>query len=260
MLEKISTYLLFVILLTIMGEAFYSFKEGKRLYEFKDTMTNFIWALGGYFTRLFLKGALFFVWIFLSHYAVFKIPTTVFSVIVLFFLNEFVYYWFHRWSHTIPFFWATHVNHHSSFKLNFSVAARTPFLGAIYHFLFWIPLPLLGFDPILVLSVQTYCFLFNFLQHTTIIPKLGVLEEFLNTPSHHRVHHGANLLYIDKNYGNTLIIFDRIFGTFEREVEEPIYGLAKNPIDRSFFNLIFHGWKELLGPFILKIRLFIKSN
>ena len=130
--------------------------------------------------------------------------------------------------------------------MNFSVATRTPFLNAVYHILFWIPLPFIGFNPVDILIVETLSFFFAFIQHTTVIPKLGgVVEWIFNTPSHHRVHHAVNVKYINKNYGNVLIIFDRLFKTFEKETEEPIYGLTKNPIDRRIINIIFHEWKSI---------------
>ncbi|MCB0652972.1 MAG: sterol desaturase family protein [Saprospiraceae bacterium] len=113
----------------------------------------------------------------------------------------------------------------------------------------------MGFEPMAILSVQTYCFLFNFLQHTTVIPKLGILEEVLNTPSHHRVHHGSNPMYVNKNYGNTLILFDRLFGTFEREAEPPVYGLTENPTNRNFIYLIFHEWIALFRRTYVKLKL-----
>lgn len=122
------------------------------------------------------------------------------------------------------------------------MAARTPFLNAIYHAIFWIPLPLLGFNPVDILAVETISFLFAFMQHTTIVPKLGFLEYSMNTPSHHRVHHASNPKYVNKNYENTLIVFDRIFGTFveEDEGEKPVYVLVNNPKNRGLINIIFH--------------------
>jgi len=246
MLDKISPYFIAVIILSIIGEAIYSAKKSKGLYEKKDTWTSLGFGILGVLTRIGLKGVNLLIWFFLYKLTPLKIETTALSIFVLFMLNEFVYYWFHRVSHEVRFFWATHVNHHSSNKLNFAVATRTPFLNAIYHILFWLPLPLLGFNPIDILAVETISFFFAFVQHTTVIPKLGFLEYIFNTPSHHRVHHACNPQYIDKNYGNVLIIFDRLFGTFEEEKEEAIFGIKKNPVNRSFPNMIFHEWRELL--------------
>jgi len=244
MLERITPYFISVVVLFIIGESIYSYKKQKKLYDKQDTLVNIFLGILGVLTRVGLKGINLLIWFWVYSFAPIKIETSVYSLSILFLLNEFVYYWFHRWSHLVPFLWATHVNHHSSMKMNFSVAARTPFLNAIYHVIFWLPLPLLGFHPIDILAVETISFFFAFIQHTTIIPKLGPLEWFLNTPSHHRVHHASNPEYLNKNFGNVLIIYDRLFNTFKKEESEPVYGLVNNPSDRSLLNMIFHGWKD----------------
>ena len=245
MLEKIAPFFIGFIILCIIAEAVYSAKKKLDLYEIKDTWTSIYFGILGVVTRIAFKGINLLFWIWLAALTPLKIETSVLSIAVLFLLNELIYYWFHRWSHEIPILWATHVNHHSSVKMNFSVAARTPFLNAIYHILFWIPLPLLGFSPLDILAVETISFFFAFVQHTTVIPKLGFFEWFLNTPSHHRVHHAMNEEYINKNYGNVLIIYDRLFGTFKAEQHQPVYGITKNPIRRNIVNITLHGWKEL---------------
>ncbi|MFT5513523.1 MAG: sterol desaturase/sphingolipid hydroxylase (fatty acid hydroxylase superfamily) [Bacteroidia bacterium] len=247
MIEKIAPFFLGFILLSIVIEAIISSKKQMKLYEVKDTWTNITFGVLGVLTRLAFKGINLAIWIFLYRLSPFKIETSAFSLFLLFLANEFVYYWFHRLSHVIPILWATHVNHHSSLKMNFSVAARTPFLNAVYHILFWLPLPLIGFNPIDILLVETLSFLFAFIQHTTLIPKLGFLEWFINTPSHHRVHHASNKQYINKNFGHTLIIFDRLFGTFKLEEETPVYGLTKNPVKRNLVTLIFHEWNAIVN-------------
>lgn len=245
MLESIAPFFIGFIILSIFIEAIYSTRKKLKLYESRDTWTSITFGVIGVLTRLALKGVNLAFWFLLAAYAPYHIETSVLSLFVLFLLNEFIYYWFHRWSHELPLLWATHVNHHSSMKMNLAVAARTPFLNAVYHILFWAPLPLLGFSPVDILFVETLCFFFAFIQHTTVIPKLGPLEWVMNTPSHHRVHHATNPEYLDKNYGNVLIIFDRMFGTFVAEDAEPVYGITKNPENRSLVNMIFHGWKDL---------------
>jgi len=252
MLEKIAPFFIVLIILSIIIEANYSSRKGKNLYELRDTWTSIFLGVIGVITRISIKGINLVFWILLYEISPFKIETSALSILILFLLNELVYYWFHRISHENSFLWATHVNHHSSTKMNFSVATRTPFLNAFYHILFWIPLPLIGFNPVDIIIVETVSFFFAFIQHTTVIPKLGVFEWIFNTPSHHRVHHAANAKYINKNYGNVLIIFDRLFGTFEKETEEPIYGLTKNPIDRSIINMIFHEWVSIFRSILRK--------
>jgi sterol desaturase/sphingolipid hydroxylase (fatty acid hydroxylase superfamily) len=246
MAEKVLPYFLILISLSICAEAWYSYRSGKKLYELQDTWTSIALGLIGVATRFLLKAGNLALWFLLYELAPWKLPSNGWSIGILFLLNELVYYWFHRISHEVRFFWATHVNHHSSLKLNFAVAARTPFLNAVYHILFWLPLPFLGFHPADILVVETLSFFAAFYQHTTVIPKLGFLEYFLNTPSHHRVHHASNKAYLDKNYGNVLIIFDRLFRTFKSEDEAPVYGITHNVEDRSFLNIIFHEWKDIV--------------
>ena len=247
MLTQLAPYFIALVIISIIAEAIYSSVKQLNLYDRKDTWTSIGFGVLGVLSRLFLKGTNLAIWIAIYKWTPLRIETNGWTILLLFLLNEFIFYWFHRLSHELPFLWVTHVNHHSSNKMNFSVAARTPFMNSIHHIVFWMPLPLLGFDPVLILLVETLSFFSAFIQHTTLIPKLGFLEWFLNTPSHHRVHHASNPKYINKNYGNTLIIFDRLFGTFEEESEEAVYGVTKNPVNRSFINMIFHAWIDLIN-------------
>jgi sterol desaturase/sphingolipid hydroxylase (fatty acid hydroxylase superfamily) len=170
------------------------------------------------------------------------------AIAALFLGQEFCYYWFHRASHRIRWFWATHAIHHSSNQLNLSAAFRIGWFDRVSGSgIFYAPLVWLGFPPIAVFAVLTLNLLYQFILHTTWIPKLGWLEYVLNTPSHHRVHHAANLPYLDANYGGVLILFDRLFGTFvaERDDLPCRYGLVKplvtsNPVLFNFFE-----WRNL---------------
>jgi len=169
--------------------------------------------------------------------------------LLLFLGQEFCYYWFHRASHRVRWFWATHAVHHSPEQLTFAAAFR---IGLTARFtgstLFYVPLSFLGFAPKLVLLGVTVNLLYQFWIHSERIPRLGPLELVLNTPSHHRVHHARNLDYLDANYGGVLIVFDRIFGTFVREKPELRcdFGLV-HPIG-SYNPLVveMHGWMSLL--------------
>jgi sterol desaturase/sphingolipid hydroxylase (fatty acid hydroxylase superfamily) len=167
---------------------------------------------------------------------------------LLFLGQEFCYYWYHRASHRVRLMWCTHAVHHSPNQLNLSAAYRLGwtafFSGAIYFFL---PLIALGFSPRVVLACLAVNLLWQFWLHATWIPKLGPLEYILNTPSAHRVHHAANLGYLDANYGGVLIIFDRLFGTYRAEKdEEPCrYGWVKPIISRNPLKVELHQWVEL---------------
>ena len=146
--------------------------------------------------------------------------------VALFFADDFSYYWFHRISHESRVFWASHVVHHSSQHYNLSTALRQTWVPMTY-FPFWLWLPLVGFEPWMVLLAQAWSLIYQFWIHTERIRKLPTpLEWFLNTPSHHRVHHGVNEQYLDRNYGGILIIWDRLFGSYEPEGERVRYGLT----------------------------------
>ena len=150
------------------------------------------------------------------------------TYVLLFFADDLAYYWFHRIHHEVRVFWASHVVHHSSEHYNLSTALRqtwTPMTALP----FWAPLALLGFAPWMILTQLAISLIYQFWIHTERVKKLPApVEFFFNTPSHHRVHHGANEVYLDRNYGGILIIWDRIFGTFQGETERPRYGLTQN--------------------------------
>ena len=164
------------------------------------------------------------------------------SWLILFFAEDCCYYWFHRLHHEIRFLWAAHVNHHSSQHYNLSTALRQPLLTPFTGPLFWTPLAVVGFPPWMILTAQAWSLIYQFWLHTEAIDRLGPLEWVLNTPSHHRVHHGKNVPYLDKNHGGVLIIWDRMFGTFAPEQEKVRYGLTK---DIETFNPLRIGFHEL---------------
>ena len=148
--------------------------------------------------------------------------------VILFVAEDCCYYWFHRLHHEVRVLWAAHVVHHSSERYNLSTALRQPLLTPFTGPIFWVPLALVGFPPYLILTAQAVSLIYQFWLHTETVDKLGLLEEVLNTPSHHRVHHGSNVAYLDKNHAGVLIIWDRLFGTFAREEDKVVYGLTTN--------------------------------
>lgn len=155
---------------------------------------------------------------------------------------EFSYYWWHRASHRVRFLWANHVNHHSSKEFNFTTAFRQPLFSPVLRPFFYFYLPFLGFDPSIIGLVGVASLVWAVWSHTQHIGKLGFLEYIIVTPSTHRVHHGSNDHYIDKNYGGVLIIFDIIFGTYEPENEKVNYGITKNIKSYNPIKIIFHEW------------------
>jgi hypothetical protein len=163
----------------------------------------------------------------------------------LFFVDDLAYYVFHRVSHETRLFWNFHVVHHSSKQYNLSVAVRQSWFSGILHWMFYAPVMLLGFAPWMFLLVHGFNLIYQFWIHTKLIRSLGPLEWVLNTPSHHRVHHGVNNPYLDKNYAGVLIIWDRMFGSFVKETEEPQYGIIKQIDGYNPFWINTHGWVEM---------------
>jgi sterol desaturase/sphingolipid hydroxylase (fatty acid hydroxylase superfamily) len=151
--------------------------------------------------------------------------------VLLFFLEDFTFYWFHRSNHEVRLLWAGHVNHHSSRYFNFGTALRQGVGERLHKFLFWMWLPLLGFDPAMIVVMISISLFYQFWLHTTSVRRLPRwFEAVFNTPSHHRVHHGSNVRYLDRNHGGVLIIWDKLFGTFspERDDDPVVYGLTSN--------------------------------
>ena len=173
--------------------------------------------------------------------------------LLLFFLDDFVYYWFHRANHEVRFFWAGHVSHHSSVKMNFGTALRQGVGERVHKYLFWMPLPLLGFDPLMIVIMISLNLIYQFWVHTELVTRLPAwIEQVFNTPSHHRVHHGSNVRYLDCNHGGVLIIWDRLFGTFSEESnDEPVvYGLTKNIDTANPITVAFGEYRNLLSDVV----------
>lgn len=149
----------------------------------------------------------------------------------LFLLDDFIYYWFHRLNHSVRIFWAGHVSHHSAIKMNYVTALRQGVGERIPKYLFWLPLPLLGFDALMVFSMMSLNLFYQFWTHTELIHRMPKFyEAIFNTASHHRVHHASNIRYLDRNHAGVLILWDRLFGSFaqEQDDEPPVYGLTEN--------------------------------
>ena len=152
--------------------------------------------------------------------------------ILLLFADDFAYYWFHRMNHEVRLFWAGHIPHHSSIHMNLGTALRQGVGERIHKFFFWLWIPLLGFDPLMMFTMMSVSLIYQFFVHTELVNKFPkIIEYIFNTPSHHRVHHASNIRYLDCNHAGILIIWDRIFGTFSeerKEIDHPVYGLTVN--------------------------------
>lgn len=166
--------------------------------------------------------------------------------IICFFADDFTFYWHHRLSHEIRLLWTGHINHHSAIQYNFATALRQSPKEYLYKKIWWIWMPLLGFHPLMILTCMQISLIYQFLLHTELVKKLGFLEWFMNTPSHHRVHHGSDITYLDKNYGGVFIIWDKLFGTFLPETFKPTYGITKNIESYNLYKITFHEFFSLM--------------
>jgi len=227
----------------------------RRLYRARDTAANLALYAGFFAINVVWATAVFEIYVWTSDHALVHWPLGGWHMgqnglwwewLALFLLEDLCFYCFHRASHRCRLLWASHVTHHSSQAFNLSVAFRqtwVPFTA----FVFWLPLLLIGFDPLMVMSVQALSLFYQELLHTQLIPRLGPLEWIFNTPHNHGVHHGANPIYIDKNYGGVLIIWDRLFGTYAARSEPIRFGLTKNVESHNPFVIAFHEWRDLFA-------------
>lgn len=216
----------FVLLILLEVYAYY--RKGKKgFYHLPDALTSLSIGIGEQVISVFSKVGVLYLYDYIyQHTALFNWEFNVLNTIILLFLFDFTFYWAHRWGHEINFLWAGHVVHHSSEDYNLTTALRQPWFFQLITFLLFLPLATLGFSPKILAVVAGIDILYQFWIHTQLIGKLGPLEWVLNTPSHHRVHHGVNPQYIDKNHGGVFIIWDRLFGTFEEEKEPVVFGIT----------------------------------
>ncbi|MBR2647674.1 MAG: sterol desaturase family protein [Sediminibacterium sp.] len=223
----------------------------RKLYNRKDTIGNIYLMLLNAAIDLSFRLLYMAVLQYFFERALFHFTTPFLYWLILLITEDFLYYWLHRFDHEIRLFWAVHVTHHSSEKMNFTVGFRSFVFQPLYRFIYFIPLALMGFKPIDIAFIYSATQIWGIFVHTELIHKMGWLEYIFVTPSHHRVHHGSNPKYLDKNMGMFLIIWDKLFGTFQPELSEkqyqPIrYGLTKNLEDPNPASLVFHEWNAIL--------------
>jgi len=212
-----------------------------------DGLTSYI-TLAGYFAILIAGLGTLYVWVYYSaaEFAFWDIPTNALTVVVCVLLADFAYYWEHRFTHRVGIAWATHSVHHSSPHFNLSVANRFGPMDALWPIPFHVPLVLIGFDPLIVFFAEAMVLAYQTFLHTEAVGRLPRPIEFLfNTPSHHRVHHGSNPEYLDRNYGGVLIIWDRMFGSFADERSPVTFGLVEPLNTNNPLTVWFHGFARL---------------
>lgn len=234
-------------ILLVIAEMIYGRLTGNTRFEPRDTAASLVMGLGNTVSGLLLGGIALAWLLFVEQFAFFDIGWAWYWFVLAFVLDDFVYYWSHRWAHTVRWWWADHVVHHSSQHYNLSTALRQPWLSPLtLKFIVlgsW--LVLIGFPPAMIAFVGALNLIYQFWIHTEAIKRLPAPVEWLmNTPSHHRVHHATNPRYLDRNYAGVFIIWDKMFGTFEPETddEEIRYGIVRNLGTHNPLTICLHEW------------------
>lgn len=251
--------------LLIGVELVWSWWSGRKVYRFNDLVANLGCGIGSQVVGAFSKTVIFaaYLWVH-EHLRLFTVAPSVLTWLVAFLLVDLLYYWFHRLSHEVNILWAAHVVHHQSEEYNLSVALRQSWFQGLFSWWFYLPMALLGFHPVVIVTVGAINTLYQFWIHTRAIGRMGPFEWLLNTPSHHRVHHGSDPKYIDRNHAGTLIIWDKLFGTFQQEEEEPVYGITKPLASWEPVHANLATWADLIAlakqcpRWSDKVRVFLK--
>jgi sterol desaturase/sphingolipid hydroxylase (fatty acid hydroxylase superfamily) len=248
-INTIATPLLVALTLVELLMTFLN-RETTRL---KDMLANICLGLLVILTGFFMKALALTVYSMVYSVAFLKPANSILLWVIAFFLCDLVLYAYHSLGHKTRLLWAAHVAHHSSLHYNVSVGFRINFIHLFYRFLFWAPLCLIGITPEMILLIESVTAIWNFLIHTEKIKKLGFLDEILNTPSNHRVHHASNPEYIDKNFGGILIIYDRLFGTYAKETIPPVYGITHNIHTHNPGEVLIHEYRNVFNQ-VSKIK------
>jgi sterol desaturase/sphingolipid hydroxylase (fatty acid hydroxylase superfamily) len=235
-----------LFLITIILELILSNFQNLRIYTLKETLTTAYISIINLVLDVGLRGFYFLVLGYLAQWSFFTITNPYIYWISLLFLVDFMFWCMHSVDHHVRLFWAVHVTHHSSQEFNVSVGFRSSVFQPLYRFIYFIPLVFLGFQPAHIFFMYSATQFYGILIHTQFVGKLGILDHIFATPSNHRVHHGANIPYLDRNMGMTFIIWDKIFGTYAEEIEPVIYGLTK-PLDQPHHpvKIVFHEWEAM---------------
>lgn len=245
-MESFNTVAIALMLTTSLSEILFVIYSAPERKLIKDVGANILMGLMYLLTGTLVKSVALAVYSVFYHYALFKPEMSWALWIIGFLACDFMHYVYHWLGHKTRIFWAPHVTHHSSEYFNMSTGYRNNFFHVLYRFLFWAPLCLLGIPPVVILVIESITAFQNFIVHTEKIKKLGVLDRIFNTPSNHRVHHGINPEYIDKNLGGILMIYDHLFGTYAKEVAPPVYGLTHNIHTQNPYKIITHEYAHLI--------------
>jgi sterol desaturase/sphingolipid hydroxylase (fatty acid hydroxylase superfamily) len=252
----------------IVIEMIWAARHDRTAYEPGDTLTSLLMGLGSTIAGAFYAGAIAMVagWLYLHRVA--TVPVVWWSWLAIFVIDDFNYYWFHRTAHRVRWFWASHVNHHSSQHYNLSTALRQTWTGfPALSFLFRVWPAFVGFSPGMILTVEGINLVYQFWIHTEAVGRMPRwFEAVMNTPSHHRVHHATNPRYLDRNYAGVFIVWDRLFRSFEPERDdEPVrYGIVHQLGTFSLGTVAFHEWRGIArdlwrAPFTAKLGYLLRE-
>lgn len=221
-------------------------KKREDIFKYESSISNISIGIAERLLNLFIAASFYQLFYFIyENYALFQIPNNWITWIALILATDFVWYWYHRLGHEVNFLWAAHIVHHQSEEFNLTVAARITTLQALIRNIFWCVLPFVGFHPALVIFILIFHGIYSFFTHTQMIGKMKWLEYIFITPSLHGVHHASDEKYLDKNYGDVFVFWDKMFGTFQKEEEKPNYGLTHPIKSYSFLWQHFHYYLEI---------------
>ena len=230
----------------VLIEMLWARRARRDAYEPRDTLTSLAFGLGSTVSALLFGGVFVALYMGLWEFRLFDVPWAWWAFALCFVLDDLKYYWVHRFGHRVRWFWASHVNHHSSQHYNLSTALRQTWTGFLtLGFVFALPLVLLGFHPAMIAICGGFNLIYQFWIHTEAVDRMPRwFEAVMNTPSHHRVHHATNPRYLDRNYAGVFIVWDKLFGTFEPEVrgEKIRYGIVKQLGSFNLLWAVFHEW------------------
>ncbi|WP_460553145.1 sterol desaturase family protein [Ferruginibacter profundus] len=236
--------------LLICIELYIGYRQQQKYYAYTDTRDNILLGLLFAGAEALLGGACLLMLIAVYDHGFKMAPVHIYLYwLTLYFAEDLIYYTMHYLDHHVRLLWAGHITHHSSDQFNFSVGVRAAIFEPVEKFFFFIPLALLGYRPIDILLIYIISQTYGTLAHTRLIKKMGILEYFMVTPSHHRVHHAKNIKYLDKNFGMTIILWDKLFGTFQKEEqEEPVeFGIRKATPYKDFADVVTYEIKQLVN-------------
>jgi sterol desaturase/sphingolipid hydroxylase (fatty acid hydroxylase superfamily) len=236
-----------IYIIVIGAEILFSYLHHKQYYTTKGLLANVYLSTLNFSLDILVRGVCLFVLDYFYQFKFTEIHNTYVYWVALLIAQDFMFYWLHRFDHYCRLFWAVHVTHHSSEEFNLTVGFRSSVFQPLYRFIYFIPLVLVGFKALDILFIYAATQIYGILIHTKAVDKLGFLEVFMSTPSHHRVHHASNIKYLDKNLGMVFIIWDKLFGTFVKEDSNDVivYGLTENIKTHHPLKMVFHEWQNI---------------